>query len=117
PPRLHGAAREGDRSQGLHAVPAVSGRIRVPGPRRSRAHRDGIHGRIPAPIVTTHELDTGADGDRSDRSTARAATPATPATPATASPVAVAAAARERREREHPAAQCASTHSSLLSWS
>src|SRR5213593_2177661 len=55
----HGAAaREARRADGLDAVRQRSG----PGPGDGATDRDGIDGRIRAPVVATHELDAGASG-------------------------------------------------------
>src|SRR5438445_11511102 len=72
----HGAAaREARRADGLDAVRQRSG----PGPGDGAADRDGIDRRIRGPVVTAHELDTGAGGDRAQRATSPAATaPAVP---------------------------------------
>src|SRR5438552_10236569 len=74
----HGAAaREARRADGLDAVRQRSG----PGPGDGAADRDGIDRRIRGPVVTAHELDTGAGGDRARRPTAPAATPPPRPTP------------------------------------
>src|SRR6266516_1302987 len=73
----HGAAaRKARRADGLDAVRQGSGPRQGDG----ATDRDGIDGRITAPVVATHELDPGAGGHRADRTATRATT-ATPAVP------------------------------------
>src|SRR5207244_13610985 len=62
----------------LHAVPAVGARIRAPCPGHRPADRDGIHGRVVAPVVATHELDGGAYCDRPDGAPSPSPTPHPP---------------------------------------
>src|SRR5439155_9794144 len=83
-----------------------------PGPGDGAADRDGIDRRIRGPVVTAHELDTGAGGDRAQRATSPAATaPAVPTpTAAVHTCAAITAASRQRRERQHPDYRCAYTH-------
>src|SRR5881628_1263506 len=72
----HGAAaRKARRADGLDAVRQRSG----PGPGDGATDRDGIDGRITAPVMATHELDAGAGGHRARRAASPAATaPAVP---------------------------------------
>src|SRR5881296_1286872 len=67
----HGAAaRKARRADGLDAVRQRSG----PGPGDGATDRDGIDGRITAPVMATHELDAGAGGHRARRAASPAAT-------------------------------------------
>src|SRR5437879_743437 len=80
-----------------------------PPPRPPPPDPDGIHGRVVACVVATHELDGGAYCDRPYRAPPPSPTPTPPPAPAApaaarASPVAVATAAHEGRERDQ--AEC-----------
>src|SRR5213592_949908 len=77
----HGAAaRKARRADGLDAVRQRSG----PGPGDGATDRDGIDGRITAPVMATHELDAGAGGHRARQAASPAATavPTPPPPPA-----------------------------------
>src|SRR2546430_4300573 len=94
------AAREARRADGLDVVRQRSG----PGPGDGAADRDGIDRRIRGPVVTAHELDTGAGGDRAQRATSPAATaPPLPTPPPPLHTLApLTPPSPPRRERQHP---------------